>query len=211
MPNLRVVLTAILLTCIPVVGRAQEFSADVVYVAPGKAEASGKTPASLHDPSRLYVSKQKMRLETHGITGTVLLVDGESKMTVALFPAQKAYQPLTSAPSEYFHVDDAENACPDWQKVSERKLECEKAGHETIAGRETVKYTNKAATPAAPISSIWIDPKLKFVVKWEDPTVSAELRNIKEETLPVALFDVPDGFGQMRPKKKAPNSKAGAK
>src|SRR5258706_12636252 len=105
------VLAAIALSCIPAVCRSQDFSADVVYVAPGKAAApAGKTPASPHQPSKLYVSKNKMRLETRGLTGTILLVNSEDHTTVALFPDQKAYQPLVSAPSEYFHVEDAGNA-----------------------------------------------------------------------------------------------------
>src|SRR4030081_1934855 len=94
-----IVLAAIALSCLPAVCRAQDFSADVVYVSPGKA---GKTPASLHEPSKLYVSGAKMRLETRGLTGTILLINYEDHSTIALFPAQKAYQPLASAPSEYF-------------------------------------------------------------------------------------------------------------
>jgi hypothetical protein len=204
-------LAAIVLTCIPAVSRAQDFFADVVYVAPGKpAAAAAAVP--LHEPSKLYVSNHKMRLETRGLTGTILLVDSDANATVALFPAQKAYQPLSSAPSEYFRVDDPENACSDWQKASERKIACEKIGHETVDGHDTVKYKNKGATLAAPLAAVWIDPTLKFVVKWEDATTGAELRNItKQEKLSTALFEVPPGFGILKPKKKQPKSGAGAK
>ena len=56
------VLAAIALSCLPAVCRAQDFSADVVYVAPGKAAvASNKTPAPIHQPSKLFVSEGKMR------------------------------------------------------------------------------------------------------------------------------------------------------
>src|SRR5882762_3866174 len=174
-------LAAIVLTCIPAVSRAQDFFADVVYVAPGKpAAAAAAVP--LHEPSKLYVSNHKMRLETRGLTGTILLVDSDANATVALFPAQKAYQPLSSAP-------------------------CEKIGHETVDGHDTVKYKNKGATLAAPLAAVWIDPTLKFVVKWEDATTGAELRNItRQEKLSTALFEVPPGFGILRPKKKQPKS-----
>jgi len=193
-------------------GLAQDFSAEVVYVTPSaKGQAATASPAR-HEPSKLYVSKGKMRLETNGLTGTVLLVDNEAHETVALFPTQKAFQPLASAPSLYFRVDDAENACADWQNHSDRKLDCEKAGHETLDGRDTVKYKNKAVTPASPVSAIWIDPTLNFVIKWEDPDGGAELRKItKEENLVSTLFEVPKGYDQMRPKKKGPKSGAGPK
>jgi hypothetical protein len=224
-------LAAIVLTSIPVPGRAQDFSADVIYVVPSssapatapaakaaivkaapatKAALATKAvpaavPPALHSPSRLYVSKNKIRLETLGITGTVLIVNWEEHSVIALFPPKKEYQPLSSGPPQYFHVEDPENACPDWQKVSERKLDCEKVGHEVVDGRDTVKYKNKAATPAAPLAAVWIDPTLNFVAKWEDSGAAAELRNInKQEKLSSALFEVPKGYEQMRPKKKAP-------
>ncbi len=199
-------LTALFLTSLPTVCRAQDFSADVVYVAPDGVAASS------HEPSKLFVTKGKMRLETHGITGTILLVDYEAGAAMVLYPGQKAFQPLASGPTQYFHVEDAENACPDWQKASDRKLDCEKVGHETVDGRQTVKYKNKAATPASPLSTIWIDPTVNFVVKWEDSKTGAELRHItQEEKLSSALFEVPAGYDQMKPKKKGPKSGAGPK
>jgi hypothetical protein len=203
------VLAAIAWSCIPAVCRAQDFSADVVYVAPAKAAPSTTTLTSLHQPSRLYVSASKMRLETRGITGTVLLVNSEDHTTVALFPAQKAYQPLASAPSEYFHVQDPENACADWQAASEFKISCEKVGHEELNGRQTVKYQNKNATLAAPVSTVWIDPSLNFVAKWEGRDAGAELRNIvKDEKVSPALFEIPQGYDLLKPKKKGPKGPA---
>jgi hypothetical protein len=200
------VLAAIALSSLPAVCRAQDFSADVVYVSPGKA---GKTPASPHEPSKLYVSGGKMRLETRGLTGTILLVNYENHSTIALFPAQKAYQPLASAPSEYFHVQDAENACPDWQKASAWKMSCEKLGHEAVDGRQTVKYQNKGGSLAASISAVWIDPNLNFVAKWEGKDAAAELRNInKEEKMSSTLFEIPQGYEPLKPKKKGPKGPA---
>ena len=204
------VLAAIVLSCLPAVCPAQDFSADVVYVAPGKAAAaSDKTTAPLRQPSRLYVSGGKLRLETRGLTGTILLVDSDGNATLALFPAQKAYQPLTSGLSEYFRVKDAENACPDWGNAAASKMSCEKIGHETVNGRDTVKYQNKNASLAASTLAVWIDPALNYVVKWEGRNTAAELRNItKEEKLSPALFEVPDGYSLLKPKKKGPKGPA---
>ena len=203
-PILTTVLTAIAMSWGPVLCQSQDFSADVVYVAPGK-DATSKQPATpYHDPSKLYVSKSKMRLETRGLSETILLVNTEDHSTVALFPQKKEFQPLGAAPSEYFHAEDAENACPDWQAVSERKIDCEKVGHESVDGRDAVKYRNKAATPASPLAAVWIDAKLNFVVRWESSQAAAELHNIKPaEAHNAAMFEVPDDYEQLRPKKKA--------
>jgi hypothetical protein len=190
-----------LLGLIPAVCPAQDFSADVVYLATSKPDApSTGTETSAHNSSKLYVSKDKMRLETRGLTGTILLVNGGEHTTVALFPAQKAYQPLAGGPSEYFRVEDAENACPNWQKATDQKIVCEKVGHEVVDGRQTVKYRNKGASDAA-TSAVWIDLALKYVVKWEGASTGAELRNINEAQQAADLFAVPSSYEGLKPQK----------
>lgn len=190
-----------LLGLIPAACHAQDFSADVVYLAisnPG-APSTG-TATSPRNPSKLYVSKDKMRLETHGLTDTILLVNRGDHTAVAVFPARKAYQPLATGPSEYFPVGNAEDACPDWQKAADQKIVCEKVGHEVVGGREAVKYQNTGASEAA-TAAVWIDMSLKFVVKWEGAGTSAELRDIKEAQQAADLFDVPSGYETLKPQK----------
>jgi hypothetical protein len=193
--------TTFLLGLVPAVGHSQDFSADVVYLAASKPDApSTATGSSPHRSSKLYVSKDKMRLETRGFTNTVLLVNGGEQTAFALFPARKAYQPLATGPSEYFRVDNAEDACPDWQKVADQKIVCEKVGPELVDGRQTVKYRNKGASEAA-AAAVWIDLALKFVVKWQDASTSAELRNIKEAPQAADLFAVPSAYRILTPQK----------
>ena len=85
----------ILLGLIPAACHAQEFSADVVYLAISKPDApSTGTTTSPHGFSKLYVSKDKIRLETNGLTGTVLLADRTEHTAIALQPIKKAVQPL---------------------------------------------------------------------------------------------------------------------
>ena len=185
------------------VGHAQDFAADVVYTAATKANASSAATGTSSDiPSKLYVSKDKMRLETRGLTGTVLLVNGKDHTAVALFPSQHAYQNLASAPSEYFRVEDPENACPEWAKATEQKIVCEKVGHEVLDGRKVVKYKNKAATNTA-TTAVWIDLALKFVIKWETASTGAELHNITEAQQAADLFTVPSGLNVLQPRKTA--------
>jgi hypothetical protein len=192
----------------PVITHAQDFSADVVYAEKPAASFTAKAPSAdattaQHPPSRLYVSKDKMRLETRGFTGTVLLVNGEERTTVALFPIKKAYQPLVSGPPQYFRVTDPDNACPDWQKAVTSKIACQKVGPETVGGRETVKYQNKNVSDGAP-TAVWIDKNLKLVLKWEDSDTGAELHNIKEGQQSADLFTVPSTYKLLEPQKASP-------
>jgi hypothetical protein len=189
-----------LLGLIPSVCHAQEFSADVEYLATSKQDASPPGTRISPDPSsKLYVSKDKMRLETHGLTDTILVVNGEHN-AVALFPLKKEYQPLPSGPSEYFRVENAEDACSDWQKAADQKIVCEKVGQEVVDGRQAVKYRNKGASGAA-TDAVWIDSALKFVVKWEGAGTGAELRNIKEAQQAADLFAVPSDYKVLKPQR----------
>jgi type II secretory pathway pseudopilin PulG len=199
-PKASTLAAAVLVSLIPAVSRAQEFSADVVYVASTANATSAAKNSSSRPPSKLYVSKDKMRLETRGFTGTILLVNGEEHSSVALLPGQKAYQPLLAGPSQYFRVADPDNACPDWQKATPRKITCEKVGPETVDGRETVKYQNKTVSPDA-ITAVWIDKNLKFAVKWESAEVGAELHNINEGQQSADLFKVPSTYTLLKPQK----------
>ena len=189
------------MSLIPALGRAQDFSADVVYLPrAGSAALPSGTDGSGHNPSKLYVSNGKMRLETHGLISTILLVNRDGESAYAVFPARKEYEPLAAGLSEYFPVKDVENACPDWQKAAGQQISCEKVGYEVIAGRQTVKYKNKNASDFA-TSAVWIDSVLKFVVKWEGASTSAELRNLQEGQQEANLFTLPSGFSTVQPRK----------
>jgi hypothetical protein len=200
---------ALLLGQVPAACSAQDFSADVTYLASGRPGVStGGADNSAHSPSKLYVSKDKIRLETNGLVGTILLVNGDEQTAFALSPAKKEYQPLSSALSEYFRVKDAENACPDWQMAAAQKIQCEKVGHEVVDGRQTVKYRNKVASDIA-TSAVWIDLGLKFVVKWESTGARVELHNIQEGQQADGLFTPPADYEVPKPHKGAKKGFAG--
>lgn len=180
---------------------AQDFSADVVYVPGSSVSAtSAGTETPGRSPSKIYVSKEKMRLETRGPAGTVLLINEKEDTAFALVPATKEYEPLVEGISEYFPVKDAENACPDWLRATTEKIDCEKVGHETVGGRDTVKYKNKGASEAG-VSAVWIDLSLKYVVKWESSTTGVELRDIQIAPQSSDLFTVPRDYDKSKPRK----------
>jgi len=196
-------IAAVLFALIATTGHAQEFSADVVYFNANTKSQVDSSPGASHPPSRLYVSGDKIRLETNGLTGTVLLVDRREHAAFALKPGKKSFEPLASGPSQYFRVDNPEDACPTWKSIADQKIVCEKVGPDAVNGRETVKYQNKSVSETA-ITFVWIDKALKFVIKWQSAGVGAELRNIKEEKLAADLFEVPSNYTHASPQKGSP-------
>jgi hypothetical protein len=194
-------LAVILLSgAVPVFCQAQKFSADVVSIDSAANNHSRPADPSVHSASRIFVNEARMRLELGPPAGTVLLANAADQTAFALFPAKKEYEPLAGGLSEYFRVSDVENACSDWQATSAQKLNCEKVGHEIVEGRHTVKYHNKTASDVA-ISAVWIDEKLKFVVKWEGAGTGVELHNIQEAEQPSDLFTLPADYQMPKPRK----------
>ena len=179
---------------------AQEFSADVIYLDTKGKSAADPSAGAAHAPSKLYVSGDKLRLETNGLTGLILLTDRGEHTAIALQPGKKVYQLLGAGPSQYFRAENPEDACPAWQSIADQKLVCEKVGPETVNDRETVKYKNKSVSETA-ITEVWIDKSLKFVVKWQSAGTGAELRNIKEEKLAAGLFEIPSNYKVANPQK----------
>jgi hypothetical protein len=195
------VVVTLLMGLVPAVCPARDFSADVTYLLTSKPEVtSGGADTSAHNPSKLYVSSGKIRLETRGLAGAILLVNEGEQTAFALFPAKKEYQALVGGLSEYFSVTDAENACPDWQRAAVQSINCEKVGHEVVNGRQTVKYQNKGAPDIAAVA-VWIDPDLKFVVKWESAATCVELHNIQEAQQAADLFALPSDYELPKPRK----------
>lgn len=200
MEKVTTLIAILLFALIATSSRAQEFSADVVYFDANAKPQSDASAGASHPPSKLYVSGDKIRLETNGLTGVVLLTDRHEHTAVALQPRKKSIEPLGSGPSQYFRVENPDDACQTWQSIADQKVVCEKAGPETVNGRETIKYDNKRVSENA-VNTVWIDKTLKFVIKWQSAGVGAELRNIKEEKLSADLFDVPSSYKLATPQK----------
>jgi hypothetical protein len=193
-------MTMLLFALIATSSRAQEFSADVVYFDANHNPQSDPSASASHPAAKLYVSGDKIRLETNGITGIVLLTDRHEHTALALRPGRKTFELLASGPSQYFRVENPDDACKTWQSIADQKIICEKAGTETVNGRETIKYRNNHGLETA-ITAVWIDKSLKFVIKWQSAGVGAELRNIKEEKLAADLFEVPSSYKLASPQK----------
>lgn len=195
-----ILFATLIIALLSATSRAQDFSADVIYLDTHSKRPADPSPGASHPPSKLFVSGDKLRLETNGITGLILLTDRQEHTAVALQPGKKAYQLLGAGPSQYFRVENPDEACSTWQSITDQKIVCEKVGPETVNDRETVRYTNKTVSETA-VTEVWIDKSLKFVVKWQSAGTAAELRNIKQEKLATDLFAIPPNYKPANPQK----------
>lgn len=187
---------------LPAVGRSQDFSGEVEYpqsIAKQDSEHAG----SAAPPVTIHVSGEMIRFEGGGLKSLDVIVDLANHKTTTLMPDEKLYRVMSeSRATGYFRVVDAENACPDWQKKAAKEIPCEKIGSDVVDGRNTVKYQSVVANK--PVEYVWVDPKLHFVIQWDNGNTRAELRNIKEGPQAADLFVVPKDYGPVISANKKP-------
>lgn len=174
-----------------------EFSAEIVDL-----QKAG-TPTQ----AKVYFTKDKMRAEPQGANargGGAVIVNFARQTSTVLMTQQHMYMEMPmqaqsqrmAYASAFFQTGDVENACGDWQKIGHNQGgSCHKVGSESVNGRSTVKYETTNAS--GDISHFWLDPKLRFPVKWDGKNSGGELRNIQEGTQPGSLFEIPAGFTKM--------------
>jgi hypothetical protein len=172
-----------------------EFSADVVDLQkPG-------TPTQ----AKIYFAGDKMRVESQaaGAHGAAVIINYATQTGDVLMAQQHMYMEMPMQAqtqrmgyaAAFFRAGDVENACGDWQKMGHAQGSCHKVGSDTVNGRSTVKYETTNAS--GDVSHFWLDPKLRFPVKWQGKNSSGELRNIQEGAQPAGLFEIPAGFTKM--------------
>jgi hypothetical protein len=173
-----------------------EFSADMVNTANNGNAVQAK----------MYFGKDKIRIEPtastgHGMGGAVIM-DLTAQTSTVLMQQQQMYMVMPAQMASqrnaynFFRTGDAENACADWLAQERNKGgTCRKVGSDTVNGRDTVKYEGTSATGET--TTVWLDPKLRFPIKWQRQNGSGELRNIQEGSQPASLFEIPAGFRKM--------------
>jgi hypothetical protein len=176
-----------------------EFSADVVDLQKEGAPSSAK----------IYFAKDKLRVEPQNSAtrgGGAVIMNLATQTSTVLMNQQHMYMEMPvqaqsqrmAYVSTFFRVGDVENACGDWQKMAPAAQggSCHRVGDESVNGRNTVKY--EATNSSSEVSHFWLDPKLRFPVKWQGKNSNGELRNIQEGTQPASLFEIPSGFTKMQ-------------
>jgi hypothetical protein len=184
--------------------RAQEFSADVTTVdAEGQFSAAGK----------LSVSSGKVHFETPDVPNAFFLVNNNPDGAYLIRPTQRIFMDAgqSSRVILLFVSVNPDDPCPQWLAMSklasisdqnsqqESQWRCDRAGSDTISGRNTVRF--QAATLDGRRRTGWIDPLLRFPLKIaaEDGT-TFELRNIVEEAQSTNRFEIPPGFLKFDPR-----------
>ena len=170
-----------------------EFSAEIM-----DSHKQGTT-----NQSKIYFSKDKIRFDSRDANNPGAFIMNLSNQTMTiLMPQQHMYMEMPADAQEQrnmfslFKTSDVENACGDWLRLATNKGgSCHKLGSESVNGRSTVKYEGTNAKGEA--SQVWLDPKLRFPVKWQGVSGSGELRNIQEGTQPASLFAIPAGYTKM--------------
>jgi hypothetical protein len=168
-----------------------EFSAEVVESQKGDAPQA-----------KIYFGKDKMRFESAKKDprgGGAMIINLATQTSTVLMEQQRMYMEMPAQMASqrnnynFFRTGDVENACSDWLAQARNKGgTCHKVGNETLNGRSTVKYEGTNARGES--GAVWLDPKLRFPVKWQDKNGGGELRNIQEGSQPASLFEIPAGY-----------------
>jgi hypothetical protein len=173
-----------------------EFSADIVDLQKSGAQTKAK----------VYFTKDKMRVEpsaNSAHSGGAMIVNFATQTSIVLMAQQHMYMEMPANAQMQrqgyllFQTGDIEAACTDWQKTGHNQGgTCRKVGNDSVNGRSTVEF--EATNANGDVNHFWIDPKLRFPVKWDGKNNSGELRNISEGSQPASLFEVPAGFTKMQ-------------
>ena len=172
-----------------------EFSAEMVDTQKPDHPITGK----------MFFAKDKVRFESAKKDprgGGEVIINLTTQTVTVLMDQMHMYMEMSSqSPSSrmsygFFRTGDVEAACSDWMQLAQNKgSSCHKVGSDTVNGRSTVKY--EATNSNGDTGDVWLDPKLRFPVKWQGKNASWELRNIQEGAQPASLFEVPAGYNKM--------------
>ncbi len=169
-----------------------EFSADMVDTQKPDSPTTG----------RMYFAKDKVRFESAKKDprgGGAVIINLATQTTTVIMDQQHMYMEMPQQAASqrtaynFFRTGDVEAACSDWAQQAQNKGgTCRKVGSDSVNGRSTVKYETSNANGET--GYLWIDPKLRFPVKWTGKNASWELRNIQEGSQPASLFEIPAGY-----------------
>jgi hypothetical protein len=178
--------------------KAQQFSADLVTAH----DVPAATPAG-----KLHVSDSKVRIETPEFPDGFFLIDGTTPAAYFVRPGARIFMDArqSSRLTRLFVAVDPDDPCRQWQAMAQLAgtadqgdWRCERAGEETIAGREATAYQVVSAAGKQFVG--WIDSERKFPlrIKTVDGTV-VTVENVRDAPQSAQLFDIPAGFRKFDP------------
>lgn len=179
--------------------QAQQFSADVVRTPAGQPSLA---------PGKVYASGSKLRIEIPETPNSYYLVDTGIPAGYFVRPAQHIFMDSkqSSALTRILGAVDANDPCPQWQMLADiaatsghaDPLRCDRIGEDVLDGRSVFVYRVTSSRDRQMVG--WVDRQLHWPirVKLDDGTV-VDLRNIREQPQPAALFDLPSDFHKFDP------------
>ena len=198
----------------PTRSAAQEFSANVVT-----------TPPQGSQTSRIYVGKNKVRIQTldQGQPAGGVIFDVDSNSAIILNDKDHSYigggndavaNAMLSGTGvgalwRFFRPLNAGSPCDDWNDAvkplarfdstkTPPQFACTSLGDESVNGRSARKWAVVSTVDGkTDNATVWIDHELHVVSKSQDTTEVEELRNIAEGSQPDSLFAIPAGYKQL--------------
>jgi hypothetical protein len=179
---------------------AQEFSANVVTT-----NAEGDTTTA---PGRVLVADGKVHLELPDFPDGHFFIDPAANAAYFVRPARRVFMEArqSSRLAQILVVVDPDTPCQQWEAVAlitrlaspEHSWQCTRLGTELIDARDTVHY--QAIAPDAHSYDIWVDPKIRFPVRFRaEVDAVVNITNIAENPQPRAAFEIPAGFSKFDP------------
>jgi hypothetical protein len=179
-----------------------EFSADM-HVSDG----AGRTQTL-----KVFVGNLRARFDipkdendTSGIGS--ILIDFDHQLIFLLIPQANLYLQIEGSAGTPFYTGawmfrphSPKYPCNDWVSEADQRgitLRCKSVGQDTLNGRPMQRWD--ATTPEGVSGSLWYDPELNFIVKVSRTSKSGvqsgyELQNVKKESQPPDLLEVPNNF-----------------
>ena len=188
------------LACLGCSAAAQQFSADLVAT-----NSAGRPTGTT---GKLYVANGAVRIETSDLPGSLFLVSGNAGTAYLVRPAQRIFMDAkqSSRLTQIMVPVDTDDPCKQWQAMAmvagaaeqAGQWHCHRLGPDSVAARNVIKY--QATSPQGRANYGWIDPELKFPLRfqYEDGT-KIELDSIREASQPAGLFEIPADFRKFDP------------
>jgi len=151
--------------------------------------------------AKMYLAQERMRIEPQNMTprnappiAYIMYLNTQTQFMLLL--RERVYAKIPPQENWWMYTafrGDVENVCRTWGKASHSQSDtCRKVGDDTINGRTALKYEGHCSQGQP--CFIWIDRRLRFMLKWENGSQGEELRNIQEGSQPINMFEVPPGF-----------------
>jgi hypothetical protein len=181
--------------------RAQQFSADLVF-----QDAKGRPVAAA---GKLYVGGGIVRIDSPDVRNGRFLVNVGAHTAIFVMPAQHLFMDAkqSSRVTQILVSVDPNDPCGAWRAMAKvagadqhgGSWHCQRLGSDPIDGRVAIKF--RAISPLGHQDYGWVDPQLKFTVKFQFADGTAlKLDNVREGPQPAGLFALPANYRKFDPR-----------